>query len=486
MRRRGSWSGAVLLLALAAPAAVSAQRPDTLRLSLGDALGAALSGSEEVRVAESQVRGANAQARSARSNLLPQVNTQLAYTRTLRSVFQGAGFEIPDSMRFEPDSLASIADRLRYLEQKTPNAAFGALGGLFGNLPFGREHAWVAAAQVSQPVFAGGAIVSGVQLAEHAVAAAEAGLDEARADVSLQVREAYYGALLASEAAAIVAASVALTEEHLARVRLVYESGQASELDVLRAEVELDNLRPQLVQAENARSLALLNLKRLVNVPMEADVALTTSLTAADPSLPLPSSVQLPPLEQAGPLLARRASLRAAQQQVEIRKEQVDIARAAFLPRLALTGNFQRQAFPTGFTPGDWRDDWNVGFAVSWPLFQGMRRSAELDVARANVRQAELQTEQLREGIQLEYEQAYGELERSRVQIAAAERTVGQAERVYELTELRYQEGLATQLDVSDARLALQQARMNQATAQHDFYRALARAERALGTVVTR
>lgn len=485
MRSRGMiWGSAALLLALGGP--LQAQRQDTVRLSLSDALTSALSRSEEVRVAEAQLRGANAQARSARSNLLPQVNTSLVYTKTLRSVFQNAGFEVPDSLKFEPDSLGSVADRLRYLEQKTPNAAITALGGMFGNLPFGRENTWMASAQVSQPLFAGGAIVSGVQLAEHAADAAEAGLQEARSDVALQVREAYYGALLASEAAAIVAQSVQLAEAHLARVRLVREGGEASELDVLRAEVELDNLRPQQVQAENARSLALLNLKRLVNVPVEAPVALTTSLSATDPLLPAPDAVQLPALDAAAPLLARRAAVRAAEQQVQMREEQVDIARAAFLPTVALTGNFARQAFPAGFTPEDWRDDWNVGFAVSWPLFQGLRRSAELDVARSNVRQAELQAQQLREGVRIEYEQAYGELQRARSQIAAAQKTVTQAQRVYELTELRFQEGLATQLDVSDARLALQQARMNQATAQHDFYRALARAERALGTVVTR
>jgi outer membrane protein TolC len=487
------WSGAAALAAVLAwsvPAAgqqgAQAVGRDTVALSLGSALEAALTRSEEVRTAEAQVRGANAAARSARSALLPQVNTSMAYTKTLRSVFQNAGFEVPDSLKFEPDPTGSVEQRLQYLEDKTPNAAITALGSMFSNLPFGRENTWLAAAQVSQPVFAGGAIASGVQLAEHAADAAEAGLVEARSDVVLQVREAYYAAALAGEAEAIVAASVALASEHLARVRLVQESGQASELDVLRAEVEVENLRPQLVQAQNARQLALLNLKRLVNVPAETPVALTTSLTSADPSLPAPDAVRLPALAEVSALLARRASVRAAEEQVAMREEQVDIARAAFLPTVALTGNFQRQAFPTGFMPEDWRDDWNVGFAVSWPLFQGFRRGAELDAASAQVRTAELQAVQLREGVRLEYEQASGELERARSQIAAAQRTALQAERVYELTELRYREGLATQLDVSDARLALQQARMNQVTAQHDFYRALARAERALGTAVTR
>ncbi len=483
---RGLAAAGLLVLGWALPVRAQAPAGDTVRLSLRGAVEAGLTRSEEVGTAEARLRAANAGARSARSALLPQVNTTLAYTKTLRSVFQNSGFQLPDSLKFEPDSTASVTQRLRYLEDKTPNAALGALGNLFGNLPFGRENTWVAGAQLSQPVFAGGAISSGIQLAEHAAEAAEAGLVEARSDIVLQVREAYYAAALAAQAESIMAASVQLASEHLARVQLVHESGQASELDVLRAEVELDNLRPQLVQVENARELAQLNLKRLVNVPVDAPLLLTTSLTGTDPDLPAPAAVHLPTLAEAAPLLARRAAVRAAEEQVAMRGEQADIARAAFLPKLALTGNFQRQAFPVGLMPQDWRDDWNVGFAVSWPLFQGFRRGAELDAAKAQVREAELGAAQLREGVRIEYEQAYGELERARVQIAAARKTVGQAERVYDLTELRYREGLATQLDVSDARLGLQQARMNEVTAQHDFYGALARAERALGTAVTR
>ena len=84
----------------------------------------------------------------------------------------------------------------------------------------------------------------------------------------------------------------------------------------------------------------------------------------------------------------------------------------------------------------------------------------------------------------MEYEQALGEFRRAQRQLTAAASTVAQAERVYDLTEMRYAEGLATQLDVSNARLALQQARLNQIQAFHDAYLAVARAERALGIPV--
>src|SRR5690606_18186307 len=224
----GKWLVVAIGLSVAVlPGGASAQvvaARDTIGLSLAEALDRSIERSEEVRIAQAQVDRARAQVGSARSNLLPQVNTQLGYTRTLRSVFQGGGFEIPDSLRFDPDSTASTAERLRYLEQNTPNAAFealgglfsglpfgqehtphaerlryleahtphaafGALGGLFGGLPSGEEHRWNASATLQQALFAPAA-VSGVQLARRAAEAARASYEEAVSDVTLQVTEA--------------------------------------------------------------------------------------------------------------------------------------------------------------------------------------------------------------------------------------------------------------------------------------------------------
>ncbi|HEX7090299.1 MAG TPA: TolC family protein [Longimicrobiales bacterium] len=496
---------AAALLAPLAPAGLSAQEtpppvPERTEaqaaaagtpLSLQDALSRALEQSEEVRLAAARVDEVRAQAKSARSAALPQVNAQLAYTRTLRSVFQNVGgFTLPDSLRFEPDPNQPLEERVRYLEDRTPNAALGALGALFSDLPFGNENTWIAGLSVSQPVFTGGRISSAISAAESAAEAARAGLEETRADVALEVKRAYYDALLASRSAEIVELSAELAREHLEQVRLRLEAGRASELEALRAEVELENLMPQLVQARNQRDVAMLNLKRLINLPADADIVLTTELDAQTSNGTDLVAIELPTPEQAEELLRRRAAVRAAQEQVAMREEQVDIARAAYLPTIALTGNLTRQAFPDGtfgFPGGDdWRDDWSVGFAVQLPLFQGFKRGADVAAAKAQVRQAELQLSQLREGLILEYRQARSELERAQAQVAAASRTVEQAERVYELTELRYREGLATQLDVSDARLALQQARINQVQAYHAAYTALAQAERTLGLPLDR
>ena len=458
----------------------------SVALSLGEALGRALGDSEEVRLARARAEMAEAQVGVARSAALPQINTQLSYTKTLRSVFQsaGGGFDLPDSLRFEPDPTAPLEERVEYLEDRVPSAALGALGSLFSDLPFGNENAWLAAVSVSQPLFTGGRISSSIRMAAEGAEAARAGLDEARSDVALEVKRAYYDAVLAARMEEIVGQSVALAEDHLDQVRLRLDAGRASELEALRAEVELENLRPLLIEARTGRDLAVLELKRLVNLPAEVQVTLTTELDATTSAGGQLAAFELPAVEVADRLLAQRAAVRAAESQVQVREEQVDVARSAYLPNLAFTGNFARQAFPTQFSfpsGGEWRDDWTVGLAVQWPLFQGLRRSAEVEAAKAQVSESRLQLAQLQEGVRLEYRQAGSELERAQARIGAAARTAEQAARVYELTELRFEEGLATQLDVSDARLALQQARMNQVQAYHAAYTALAAAERALG-----
>ena len=478
-------AGFTLAAALLGAGTTAAQTapPDSLRLTITESVRRALEQSEEVRVARAEVDNASAQARSARSALLPQISTSLLYTKTLRSVFQSVGgFTLPDSLKFEPDSLASVADRLRYLEDKTPNAAFGALGSMFSDLPFGRENAWTMAASITQPIFAGGRILYSVSLANNAADAAESSLLEATADVALQTRLAYLGARLAEDGVAIVSNSVQLARSHLERVQLQLETGRASELDVLRAEVEWQNLVPQQIDAEHGYALALLNLKRLINVPTSTALVLTTQLDPSDPELPAIESPALPQPASVQGRLAQRAAVRAADELVDLRRTQVKVARSAYLPTLGLSGTFARQAYPGGFWPeGDWRDDWNVSLALNWTFFQGMRRGADLDASHAQLRQAELQRAQLLEAVELEYQQAEGDVVRARAQIATAATTVRQAERVHDLTQLRFDEGLATQLDVSSARLALQQARLNAARSYHDFYAALARAERALG-----
>lgn len=455
---------------------------DTLQLTLDDALRYAVERSQEVRLANSEVSIARSQVRGARSAALPQVTGSLNYTRTFDSPFRGAGISIPDSLRFEPDSTASILDRIRYLEDRAPSAGLGGLGALFSDLPFGQVNTYVAMVTASQPIFAAGRIGAALKIAHEYNAAARLNLDEQLSEIELQTRSAYVRAQLALELETIAEAAVVQADTFLSQERLRLDAGTASELDVLRAEVSAENLRPQLVEARNTASLALLDLKRILDLPASTEIDLTSPLVA--PTTSESESLRM------DISLEDRPALRAAERQVAMREQQVKIARAAHLPSVDLSVNYGRQAFPARvfeFSGVDWRTDFNAVVGVRVPIFSGFRTSSETQQASIVLDQERLRLDQMRENIHMQHEQAVGERARAAASLTARQRTVDQATRVYDLTVLRYDEGLATQLEVTDARLALLQSRTSLAQAIADYHLATAAVRRARGeTTVTR
>jgi len=460
------------------PAAVGGASSDTavvLELSLEDAIRSAAQRSDEARLARTQVEVADLQVASVRSVALPQISANLSYTRTFRSAFDtGSGFELPDSMKFSPDPNLPLADRVAYLEDKAPLAGLGGLGALFSNLPFGQKNTYVAGISASQLLYSGGRTGAALEIAKSYRSAAEHQLAEQLAEIEYQVKSAYFRALFAEQLVEASTEALAQAERFLEQERLRFQSGRASELDVLRAEVARENLRPRLVEAQNAAELARLNLLRLVGLPLTQRVRLSTALAVPSPN----ERTTVDPTD-----LVRRPALAALENQVEIREGQVKVARGEFLPSIALQMSYGRQIFPTDAfkLQGDWRTDWSATVGVQIPIFSGLKRKAELDKARVELEQARIQLTQTRKLIEMEYEQARGERDRALLEIEARTRTVEQAQRVHDLMALRYERGLATQLEVSEARLALLQARTNLAQALVDYHTAEAKLVRALG-----
>ncbi len=468
----------------AAPADTNCARPrgPALALSLADAVSRGTRENEQVGLAESQLRTAQAQISSARASLFPQLSGQLSYQRAIRQPFQLGGFSIPDSLGFNPDPNASFADRIRYLEQRTPTAALGALGGLFSGAPLGQANTYVGTINVNQTVFDWRA-VAGLKGAREFESAQRAQLTDQQLDVTLQIVTAYHTAVLNERLAEIATASFEEANRQLQQVRLREAAGNAARLDVLRAAVDRDNLEPQRIQALNARDLAVLDLKRLVDVPLAQPVHLTDSLTVERFRPAAAANLDA----VAADALRRRPALEAARRQVAIDEQRVAVARAAYLPSISVSGAFGKQGFPASGLPGwgDLRDNWTVGVGVSVPLFSGGQRRADVQVAQEQVRRSELQLTQAQKQAALDVTQQRAELERAQAAIAARRQTVRQAAESYELTLLSFEKGNATQLQVSDARFQLRQAQVNEVQAVFDYTTALSRFLRAAGVAPT-
>jgi outer membrane protein TolC len=162
----------------------------------------------------------------------------------------------------------------------------------------------------------------------------------------------------------------------------------------------------------------------------------------------------------------------------------VKVYRGQRLPSVRLLGNMGFQAFPDNMAPpgfSQWREDWSVSVAVSWSAFDGFRTRGLIGEAQAQLRQAHVEEAQLSEGLHLQLAASMAEYRRSQSQLRVTEETVSLAQRTLELADVRYANGLSTQLEVSDAALLLDQARVNRVQALHAYVKALAQLERTSG-----
>ena len=448
----------------AAPAASpSGAAGDTLVIPLADAVGRALRSGDEARIADANVDLADAQVGVARASALPQLRlANTSYTHTIQS----------------------------------------ARGQAVGSL-FNQANTYSALANLSQTIFQGGRALAGWRAGSRLADAAVLTRSETRQDIALDVARAYLTVLLDRELLAIQEANARLADERLAQVAGFEKAGRAARYDVLRARVERANIEPQLIQARSDERLAELDLKRLLNVAAEQPIRLSTAIDPAG----VQAVAARVAADTASARLDARPSLRAAELTARARHDGITVARADLLPTISVFAQTGYQAFPTlnrlpfkkgeilsvecppGSTPGrtcttqngGWFDDRSVGLQVSWTPFDGLRTKSNIDVAQAQARLADAQLAQQREAVSLDAARARAEFQRAASAFEANRQNASEAEEAFRLAQLRYTRGLGTQLDVSDAQIALMTARTNQARSTNDLYLAAAGVERAYG-----
>jgi outer membrane protein TolC len=448
------------LVLATSPALAQQQHPDTLRLTIQSAVEQALTSSDEVRISQAQVELADAQVTAARAAGIPQARLTSTYSHA-----------------FE-------------------NARANAVGSVFN-----QPNTYNTSLNLSQSIFQGGRIIAGRRVAENTREAVRFDQREVRARVSVDAQRAYLQALYTSQLAALQDTNLAIATARLAQVEQLQQAGRAARYDVLRARVARSGIEPLVIQARNDRDIALIDLKRVLNIPVSQPVVLATALDAAAVRAMLPSLVDTTATPD-------RPALRSAELTVRAREEGVRVARADYWPTVNLSLQSGYQAFPPlgkGFPSrfgesagefcsppsatqkcqnGGWFSDRSLQVSASWPLFDGFRTRSNISVARAQANIASLQLTQEREQVGLEVSRARSELRRAIAAYDARQQTVDEATEAFQLAELRFSTGLSTQLEVSDAQLAMLNAQSGAVRSVYDLYLAAADLARALGQPV--
>jgi HAE1 family hydrophobic/amphiphilic exporter-1 len=287
-----------------------------------------------------------------------------------------------------------------------------------------------------------------------------------RQAVALEAVRAYNEYLLARERVRVEENSVRQKEEHVAMARNRRAAGVATDLDVLRSQVDLENTRTQLLRVRGQSGLALARLNAVMLRPIDAPVEPLDSLAYE------PFEVSLEEVIREATL--NRPELRGAAVSERIYGELVGVARGETLPRLDLNvawGWSVRQ--PTNFLERDFAK-WNAAVSLTWPVFDGRRSSGRVAQARAEHGKAAQDRIALENQIRLEAKEAVDRLAVAGSVLASADLNVAQARKALDMTQANYRAGAATTLDVLDAQSSLTLAESLRITALYEHANARA------------
>jgi outer membrane protein len=473
----------LLLFFVVVPELAAQERQQGRALTLSEAIEIANKESETVGIARAGIESARGEQRRARSDFFPQLNGSASYTRTLETQFaalseDGNGDRPPGGTppptscpAFVPNPAATPEERLAALEEAAECSSTLDPFGAFSDLPFGQPNQWSFGLSLSQNLFAGGRILAQNRIASANRRSAETELTAQQAQLVLDVTTAYYDAVLSDRLLTIAQASLEQAERTLKDVRLARQVGTQPEFDLLRAEVSRDNQRPAVIQRRTSRELAYLRLAQTLNLPLDEPLILTTSLGDTTEA-PAPPAVPIAVVAEAAPDTAvdQRAPVRQAAENVRASEGQLTVARSQTLPSVVLSSQYAKLNFPEdAFPSGRFLTDWTVGVSLQLPLFTGGRLSGDRMVARAGVDQARLRLRQVEEQARLDARNTIATTEEAEARWSATTGTVHQAQRAYEIAEIRYREGISTQTELSDSRLQLQEAQANRAQAARDL-----------------
>jgi outer membrane protein TolC len=304
----------------------------------------------------------------------------------------------------------------------------------------------------------------------------EADLERRRADVALDVARSFYSLILAREAVTVSTEAIDNASEFLRVVKARYETGEASSFEVMRAEVEVSNLKPILIRARNGINLSELLIKKAMGVRQNTEIDFIGEFKYYDYEITAEDAIRM--------AMENRPELRMADIQGSIAEASITLARSGWFPVLSLDLNYDFRMDNITVDPDKVEDTYGGYLIVSLPIFDGLRTRSQVAEARSVKRQADIYKGNLEDLIELEVRGVLLDVEAARETLKSQERNVEMAQEGLDIANERYLQGYATNLEVLDAQLALNTAKRNRLEAVHDLNVAVAQAMRAMGILL--
>lgn len=372
---------------------------------------------------------------------------------------------------------------------------------------------------INMTVFSGNRINNNIKQSKLDLEATQLDAEFQSDNLALQIANAYLNILLSEEQLELARQQLALSQEQLEQTDKLIRAGSLPENDRLDfiSQIALDE--QAIVEAENQVAINYLNLKQLMEIDPAEDLEIVR------PEVVLPADVN-PDNFRFGDIyvnaLGTQANVEAAERRRESAEIGVDLARAGFMPTLnifaGLNTNFstraQRFAFTEVFVPQMVRingedaviefpseipmpqdypyfdqltDNFgqSIGASLNIPIYSNHRNKINIERARLNVINQELQGLQVRQNLKTDVQRAIADARASQRSLEAARVAVDAAETAYENAQRRFDLGAINSLEFTTARNNLDQARIRLLRARYSYVFNVKRVEFYQGKAIT-
>ncbi|MDH7600938.1 MAG: TolC family protein [Armatimonadota bacterium] len=288
------------------------------------------------------------------------------------------------------------------------------------------------------------------------------------------VKNAYYDLLRAQAQKEVARKAVEAAKARLKDANARYSAGTAPKFDVMRAEVDVANFNQQLIRAQSRVAMARAAFNKVLGLDVNAPTEVAPIDVPADQSQPSPDFDQA--LEEA---YSKRPEIKTGETAFELAKKNVKLQRTGILPTLAATANYNYNFRVSGFSTSN--ESWTALLNLSVPIWDGGVTKAKVDQANADVEKSAQTLQNIKLAVALDVKNATLALNDALKRMATAEQNVKLAEEALRLANVRYNAGVSTMVELSDAELALTQARTEYVNARYDYAAAVAALEKATG-----
>ena len=424
-----------------------------------EAIKTAMENSPDIKSAEETVVSANSQVTQGYGNAYPSIDLNATVTRIF-------GLDDVTKSTAVTDGLNGMQEQMGLDEGPSAYdlANAGAVDGLISQM-MAQGYRWQSSVGITatQILYAQGKVGTGIEIAKAYKRVSEVSLENTKSQVRYAVENSFDALIVLDSSIAILYASKELLQENLNFVEQSKASGLATELDLIRVQLSMDELNAQIASIEKSRVLARNALLTTMGLNWDSEVQFQGELR--DPA----NGYTYPDTSMAN-VKKRRKELVMLEETENMKSMNIDIENGGYKPTVALVGGLKYSNNQNEFYKWD-APDWDkninkyIALNVTMNLFNGMKTRESVTQAKSSLRTTQIQKETAERGFRVQIESCANTLEDANAQIEISKRQIDLAQKNYDLTNAAYKIGSETQLNLLSAENSLRTAKLGYLTA---------------------